>query len=275
MRSVLMSGRCQTFYHNAALAKWDAVRIAVHPGARCNSGKLHCNKRAGSLLYRQCHRAGLAVEVGAGIGHWVANRCCLSQGRNMKSRSVSTAHLEAHGLTRRDFLKVGAGFSAALVCATVIGGCGGAPKSPAKSFGFLRETDLELFSALVPAVVPELAQLAAAERGARLGDTLHKLDASCAALDSGNQQELRKLLDLLAIAPLRYLLAGVGAWNAASAEMLQAFLARWRGSRFATLNAGGNVLVKLIATSYYGLPASWPASGYPGPLAHVYQAVNS
>jgi len=193
----------------------------------------------------------------------------------MKSRSVSAVQLEAHGLTRRDFLKVGAGFSAALVCATAIGGCGGAPKSPAKSFGFLRESDLELFGALAPAIATDLAQLAAAERGARLGDTLRKLDASCSALDLGNQQELRKLLDLLAIAPLRYLLAGVGAWNEASVETLQAFLARWRGSRFATLNAGGNVLVKLVATSYYGLPANWPASGYPGPLAQVYQAVNS
>jgi hypothetical protein len=157
----------------------------------------------------------------------------------------------------------------------VLSACGGAAKSPAKSFGFLRESDLELFSALAPAVVTDFAQLAAAERGARLGDTLHKLDASCSALDMGNQQELRKLLDLLAIAPLRYLLTGVGAWNEASNETLQAFLARWRGSRFATLNAGGNVLVKLVATGYYGLPATWPASAYPGPLAQVYQAVNS
>jgi len=56
---------------------------------------------------------------------------------------------------------------------------------------------------------------------------------------------------------------------------LQAFLSRWRDSRFATLNAGGNVLVKLVSTSYYALPASWPASGYPGPLEHLYKAVNS
>ena len=89
------------------------------------------------------------------------------------------------------------------------------------------------------------------------------------------RQEVRKLLDLLGVAPLRTLLTGVGAWNEASIETLQAFLARWRGSRFATLNAGGNVLVKLICASYYVLPASWPASGYPGPLAHLYKAVNS
>jgi len=191
---------------------------------------------------------------------------------------MRAAHDYELGLSRRDFLKVGAGFSAALACAGALGalsGCGEAAKSPAENFGFLRESDVALFSALVPAVVIDLAQLSAGERDARLGDTLHKLDATCSALSLSNQQELRKLLDLLAIAPLRYLLAGVGAWNGASVQTLQDFLARWRDSQFATLNAGGNVLVKLISTSYFVLPATWPASGYPGPLAHFYKAVNS
>jgi len=196
----------------------------------------------------------------------------------MKSESISVANDRHQSVSRRDFLKVGAGFSAAAACAGALGGlggCGEAAKAPAKGFGFLRQGDLDLFSALAPAVVLDLAQLPAPERGARLGDTLHKLDATCSALDSSKQQELRKLLDLLAVAPLRYLLAGVGAWNEASSGTLHAFLARWRGSRFATLNAGGNVLVKLISTSYYALPATWPASGYPGPPAHIYKAINS
>lgn len=196
----------------------------------------------------------------------------------MKSSRPAEAQEQEQGLSRRDFLKVGAGFSAALACAGALGtlgGCGGVVKSPAKGFGFLRDSDLALFSALASAVVLDLAQLAAVERSARLGDALHKLDATCSALDPSPQNELRKLLDLLASAPLRYLLAGVGAWSEASTETLQAFLARWRGSRFATFNAGGNVLVKLISTSYYALPAAWPASGYPGPLAHFYKAVNA
>jgi hypothetical protein len=193
----------------------------------------------------------------------------------MKSGRICATCAKEHGLSRRDFLKVGAGFSAALACASALGGCGEAAKAPAKSFGFLRESDIGLFRALAPAVVLDLAQLAAGERSARLGDFLHKLDATCSALDYGNRQELRKLLDLLAVAPLRYLLTGVGAWSEAGAQTLQDFLARWRGSRFATLNAGGNVLVKLISTSYYVLPAAWRASGYPGPLEHLYRAVNS
>jgi hypothetical protein len=196
----------------------------------------------------------------------------------MKSEPLTAAFAEEKVLSRRGFLKVGAGFSMALACAStfsVVGGCSDAAKSPAKNFGFLQEADVDLFSALAPAVVLDLAQLDAGERSARLGNALRKLDATCSALNLGSQQELRKLLDLLAIAPLRYLLTGVGAWSAASTETLQNFLARWRGSRFATLNAGGNVLVKLISTSYYVLPASWQASAYPGPLDQLYKAVNS
>ncbi len=183
-----------------------------------------------------------------------------------------------HNPSRREFLKVGAGFSFALGCAGALGalgGCSKESKAPAKSYAFLEDSDLALFGALAPAVVPELAQLGAAERARRLGDVLHSVDAKCSALGLGSQQELRKLFDLLAIAPLRYLLTGVGAWNEAGIETLQDFLARWRSSRFATLNSGGNTLVKLIATSYYILPATWPASGYPGPLASLYQAANS
>jgi hypothetical protein len=196
----------------------------------------------------------------------------------MKSARISAACDSEQGLTRRDFLKVGAGFSAVLACAgavSTLSGCGEATKSSAKNFTFLRDGDVALFSALSPVIVLDLAQPDAAARSARLGDVLHKIDSACAALGLGSQQELRKLFDLLAIAPLRYVLTGVGAWNEASTETLHNFLARWRGSRFATLNAGGNVLVKLVANSYYILPPTWPASGYPGPLARVYDAVNS
>ena len=79
----------------------------------------------------------------------------------------------------------------------------------------------------------------------------------------------------LAIGPLRYVLTGVGDWHEATADELDAFLARWRASRFATLNAGGNVLVKLTSSSFYVLPESWPSTGYPGPLEYVFNAINS
>ena len=63
--------------------------------------------------------------------------------------------------------------------------------------------------------------------------------------------------------------------TAGGRQRIDGNLARWRGSRFATLNAGGNVLVKLTSSSFYLLPESWPSTGYPGPLEYVFNAVNS
>jgi len=182
---------------------------------------------------------------------------------------------EARGLLRREFLKVGLGFSLALTAGTALVGCGEAAKTPAGGYAFLGPGDLELFNALAPAVVTELGAFDAVKRKALVEGVLRNVDATCAALDLGSRQELRKLLDLLAIGPLRYVLTGVGAWNEAGIEKMQAFLARWRGSRFATLNAGGNVLVKLTSSGFYLLPESWPSTGYPGPLEYVFKAVNS
>ena len=192
----------------------------------------------------------------------------------MKSSAPIFDAPPAPGLARRDFLKVGAGFSLALVLAGTVG-CSGGGKAPVAGYAFLQPGDVELFSALAPAVATELGSFDAAQRKTLVEAVLRNVDGACAALDLGSRQELRKLLDLLAIAPLRYALTGVGAWNEAGIEKMQAFLARWRASRFATLNAGGNVLVRLTSSSFYLLPESWPSTGYPGPLEYVFKAVNS
>ena len=180
----------------------------------------------------------------------------------------------AAGLDRRGFLKVGAGFSLALTLAGTLPGCSDAAKAPAPGYAFLQTADVELFGAIAPVVVTDLAALDREERDKRIREALHNVDATCAALDLGSRAELRKLLDLLAIGPLRYVLTGVASWSDASTETLTAFLARWRGSRFATLNAGGIILVKLVAASYYVIPATFASAGYPGPLEFVYVAVN-
>lgn len=176
---------------------------------------------------------------------------------------------------RRDFLKVGAGFTLALTLAGTLGGCSDAAKAPAQGYVFLQPADVELFRAIAPVVVTDLTTLDAAERERRIVETLHNIDTTCAGIQLGGRAEVRKLLDLLAIGPLRYALTGVGSWSEASPEKLTAFLDRWRGSRFATLNAGGIILVKLVAASYYVIPATFASAGYPGPLAAMYAAVNA
>ena len=181
---------------------------------------------------------------------------------------------DAAGLPRRGFLKVGLGFSLALTLAGTLPGCSGGAKEPAQGLAFLQADDVALFSAIIPVVVLDLGTRSAAEQQALLRQTLANIDGTCAGLDAHSRGELRKLFDLLAIGPLRYVLTGVGDWKDAGPDKLDAFLARWRGSRFATLNAGGNVLVKLTSSSFYVLPESWPSTGYPGPLEYVFKAVN-
>lgn len=176
---------------------------------------------------------------------------------------------------RRAFLKVGAGFSLALLLGTLLPACNDTAKAPVQGLRFLRAGDVDLFTALAPAVVAELGQLDAPTRAQTLAAMLQVIDDTLVAMDLGSQGELRKLLALLALAPLRRLLTGVGPWPQADAAQMQAFLARWRASRFATLNAGAGVLVKLAASGFFLLPAAWPAAGYPGPLPRMYRAVNA
>lgn len=178
-------------------------------------------------------------------------------------------------LPRRDFLKVGVGFSLALTLAGSLGGCSGGAKVPAPELAFLQPDDVALFSAIIPVVLLDLGTRSAAEQQQLTRQTIANIDGTCAGLDVFSRGELRKLFDLLAIGPLRYVLTGVGDWSQAGADKLDAFIARWRASRFATLNAGINVLVRLVAGSYYVIPATFASVGYPGPLERLYKAVNA
>lgn len=187
---------------------------------------------------------------------------------------ASDSIADAGGLPRRDFLKVGLGFSLAVTLAGSLPGCGGAGKAPAQGLAFLQPDDVALFDAIVPVVVLDLTTRSPAAQKELARQTIANIDATCAGLDVFSRGELRTLLDLLANAPLRYVLTGVGDWKDASPEKLIAFLERWRGSRFATLNAGGNVLVRLVAGSYYVIPATFGSVGFPGPLEVMFNAVN-
>jgi hypothetical protein len=179
---------------------------------------------------------------------------------------------------RRAFLKVGAGFSAAIACSALfpaLTGCTPAD-APEAGMAFLRPADVTLFRALLPAIASDLATVDAATHETRLAAAVRNIDGTIAAMDQNGRGELRKLLDLLASTPLRWAVAGVRSpWEQATPDAVRAFLARWRASRFETLNAGGVVLVKLASVAYFVLPGTWAASGYPGPNPAVYRALHS
>jgi len=180
--------------------------------------------------------------------------------------------------SRRHFLKVGGGFCAAIACSALLPALTGcSPAAPPQAgMAFLRPDDVALFRAVLPAVISELETMPTAQRETRSTAAVKNIDVTIAAMGQNGRDELRKLLDLLASTPLRWAVAGVRSpWSEATPEQVRGFLGRWRSSRFATLNAGGVVLVKLIGVGYYVVPDTWSASGYPGPHAAIYRAIHS
>jgi hypothetical protein len=185
----------------------------------------------------------------------------------------------AASVSRRGFLKVGFGFSAALACTALVpslSGCSAGASAAQAGMAWLRPDDAAMFRALLPAIISDLADAPRDKREAQIKNALQNIDRTCASMGEGGRAELRKLFDLLGSTPLRWALTGIrSGWESATPAQVRAFLARWRGSRFATLNAGGVVLVKLSSVGYYVTPAAWAGSGYPGPNAAVYQAIHS
>lgn len=181
-------------------------------------------------------------------------------------------------ITRRSFLKVGASGTVLLGMAGLsasLSGCSGAVQAE-QGYGFLREADVVLLRALMPALLAGSLPADAAERSDRLDATLLRFDATCLRLEPPAQRVLQQLFDLLNGSLTRRLTTGITTpWSEVSEADAEAFLQRWRTSSVSLFNAGYKGLVKLVSVSHFGLPDTWKQAGYPGPLAVMYQAVNS
>jgi hypothetical protein len=155
-----------------------------------------------------------------------------------------------------------------------LSGCTGRSEAAAAGYRFLRDADLKLFRALIPAVVTSLPPPGAA-RDALQQQILKGIDLSCYRLGHPTRKIVLQLFDLLNMGVSRRLLAGVGDWGSATPQQAQAFLERWRTSSFALLNSGYRALTKLVAAPYYGTHAGWAAANYPGPPPGPFQVFNS
>lgn len=199
---------------------------------------------------------------------------------NKKALFMSVIH-QNQGLkdpSRRRFLRVGLAGTAVLstvgITAGVVGFKRVSSQDAATGYYFLRPSDVALFTALVPAVLGH-ALPQDDSKTAVIEEVVKRIDDTCMRLGSPNQKELTQLFDLLSFAPSRRLAAGLKTpWESASVEEATAFLERWRNSSVSLFNAAYRVLIKLPANAYYAMPESFAASGYPGPLAHMYNAIN-
>ncbi len=156
-------------------------------------------------------------------------------------------------ITRRQFIQAGLGGSALLFAA-------GCTRGEATPSGVVR--------ALVPVVLAGALPADAASRAAAIAETTEAFHRATSGLAPAIQAEIGELLALLAFAPTRVLVAGVGApWAAASAAEVSAFLQRWRESRFELKRSGYRALTQLIQGAWYDNPLAWKVIGYPGPPA--------
>ena len=167
------------------------------------------------------------------------------------------------GTSRRTFLKAGG------LAALALAGGGALYRAMHTSAPHRFALDGEARAAL-HAILPAI--LAGAlpqgrERAALLAGTIDGVHAAILGLPPATQKEVQDLFGLLALAPARRLLTGVsGGWEHASTADVSAFLHDWRLHRLGLLRSAYHALHDLVLGAWYAQPASWAATGYPGPM---------
>jgi len=163
--------------------------------------------------------------------------------------------------SRRTFLKAGVGAALALVLG---GGIYRATRSAPVPHPLVLDADAR---AALGAIVPALLEGAwGPGNPTALGAIVDDVQHAILGLPLASQAELRDLFGLLALAPARRLLTGIGGtWSGASPAAVHAFLQGWRTSPLGRLRAAYAALHDLVLGAWYAAPASWEAIGYPGP----------
>lgn len=166
-------------------------------------------------------------------------------------------------ISRRAFLTTGGLAGVALA----IGGAGYRyrylDRPPAPAAAFVLHGDAGVILAAIIA-----AMLAGAmPAGAATGSTVAGVLKAIGGLPLSAQQEIQGLFSLLALAPVRRLLAGVTVdWPDATTAQVSAFLQRWRLHDLSDLRVAYAALHDIILGAWYAEPAHWAALDYPGPM---------
>ncbi len=176
------------------------------------------------------------------------------------------------GISRRRFIQTGIAGGILLVTAGSLtrGAFWGKGARRARNHGhayrFLSQREHEVLGLIVPVLLAGVFSGTETERAARVEEVLRGLDEGIASQLPPIQKELRQLMSLLTFVPLRIAVTGLWSrWESLSHDQIDAFLHRWRTSRFAMLKTAYDALFQLTAASWYGNPKSWPEIGYAGP----------
>jgi len=171
-------------------------------------------------------------------------------------------------LDRRRFLKFGAtapvALSASSLVALPFADAWASVSIPQDELYFLNDDDVQIISSLVPVMLVGALPANWNSKGVEM--MIRRIDSSLDRLAPYTKGELRLLLNLMAMAPVRALLARVWSpWETASDEDLDEFLYRWQESSIPQLRSAYSALHEMVTFAWYGDPASWDRVGYPGP----------
>lgn len=166
------------------------------------------------------------------------------------------------GMQRRTLLQLGLGATALLA----IAGGGLALLKPGLAQGRMTAGARAVFHAVARAVLEGTLPTQAPQRDAALTAHLARLDDALAGFPQHVQSELSQLLALLASAPGRATLAGLGTdWPDASVREVQDAMQSMRTSGLALRQQAYHALRDLTNAAYYADPATWSLLGYAGP----------
>lgn len=168
-------------------------------------------------------------------------------------------------MTRRELLQRGIWGGVLLT----LGGSGllalrrGAPAVlPPEGLKALNASQFSVLSSIAEALIPAVPGMPSVHDipvAARVDGLISRMDPTVA-------RELKQLLGLFDSALAGFLLGGRTApFSRLSLEDRSRVLSDWQGSRLVLLRSGFSALRGLVMAAFYSAPASWPASGYPGP----------
>jgi Gluconate 2-dehydrogenase subunit 3 len=131
----------------------------------------------------------------------------------------------------------------------------------------LDEREYAVVSALVARLIPRRQGFPPAEEL----ETATAVDRVLAMEDDSTRREVKQLLVLFENALPTFLFGGrTLPFTALATDEQDRVLEEWMTSRLSLRRTGYLALRTLVNAAYYGNPAVWPAVGYPGPPAGVY-----
>jgi hypothetical protein len=164
---------------------------------------------------------------------------------------------------RRSLLKLGVVSTVTLV---LLGGGAAMLYEPAWRDGRLTDAGRRVLGAVARAVLDGSLPAEGGPQAAALASHLDRMDATLRAMPTATQREVGDLLAILALAPGRMALAGLGSdWLRADVADLQAAMQGMRTSRLSLRRQAYHALRDLTHAAYFASSDTWMQLGYPGP----------